>query len=273
MLIMANWKIKSKLRNCTGRLGNRTGIGLRFPTPVFHTRMDRRVQTSAWQTSNGKNLICFTSKYKPSRLFYRYLSSLFISVQVTSQQFLTCLFIFLLFSQLDAYVYRHQGTTQSHIYKRLMGRQRREVQRELLTTLGLSHRPHTPRNVEISSAPLYMLGLYKSASQFRVHDNRSYMVSGDRETLRRTQRQNVDELDYEEYDLPYDITTDLNRQIEDSGILSNEIGYVISNTSTGSFINPDSSFPLPPEEERRLLEESDVVVSYINTRQQQGAYL
>uniref|UniRef100_H2Z6V3 TGF-beta family profile domain-containing protein n=1 Tax=Ciona savignyi TaxID=51511 RepID=H2Z6V3_CIOSA len=53
--------------------------------------------------------------------------------------------------------------TQSHLYRRLAGRERRELQREILSLLGLTHRPNPTNHVFRTSAPMYMLGLYNSA--------------------------------------------------------------------------------------------------------------
>ena len=215
-------------------------------------------------------------------LLVRCFSRIFISVHVSSKQFLFFLFVFLLFSQFsspDAYVYRQKGRNQSFLHKRLMGRQRREAQREILTTLGLSHRPRaqSARNMEISSAPLYMLGLYSTASNLRSRNLPHFPLSEDEfrgQTASENQTQHVSRhyIDREEYDLPHKISTDLNRQIEDSGILSNEIGTLVTNSNL-DLISDDganSGLLFSPEEERRLLERSDVVISYINTKQQPG---
>uniref|UniRef100_H2Z6V4 TGF-beta family profile domain-containing protein n=1 Tax=Ciona savignyi TaxID=51511 RepID=H2Z6V4_CIOSA len=51
----------------------------------------------------------------------------------------------------------------SHLYRRLAGRERRELQREILSLLGLTHRPNPTNHVFRTSAPMYMLGLYNSA--------------------------------------------------------------------------------------------------------------
>ena len=260
-------------RSCTDKLLRRSSmeVPILSAAPNSSVEVDAKAPPPSLRLEPRKANFELASKHSILRLFDRFFSFLFISVHVSSQQFLSFVFVALLFSQINAYVYRQEGATQSHIYKRLMGRQRRDAQREILTTLGLSHRPRVSRSMEISSAPLYMLGLYKSASHFRAHDNASYPMPGsvNLDSMLSTQTENSD-LDREEYDLPLDISTDLNRQIEDSGILSREIGIIVPNSNSDSIASPSPSPSQTPNEEKQLLDQSDVIVSYINTRQQQG---
>lgn len=61
--------------------------------------------------------------------------------------------------------YADNGLQQTVVVNRLPGRERREMQQEILTLLGLHHRPK-PNSLGIDlSAPKYMLDLYRSLQQ------------------------------------------------------------------------------------------------------------
>ena len=190
------------------------------------------------------------------------------------------------FLMAESYVFRSEDERQSHLHKALFGRQRRDVQREILSILGLNHRPrlHAPRPIETSSAPLYMLGLYSSASLDQDQDpaldlSRIAKSNGDgrRNPREGVQNQRLSTLSSRHFRVdPRDrvissqSNVKLRKYIEDSGILTNEIGILESrksgNQGSGNLINNSRDL----ETERILTEQSDMIISFINTKQHQG---
>ena len=208
------------------------------------------------------------------------------------KQLFYVIFIFFFLTQFfstHAYVLQHEGETQSFLYKRLVGRQRREAQREILSILGLNHRPriHNSKSMETSSAPLYMLGLYTSASHLRGQDLVEIDPGHGRGSGRQTKPAHSNlggnpatefSLNSDEIVFPFRVATDLNQYIRDNGIMTNEIGvfepvaeqiHMLSSSGVQSRRNGYATV----DTERRLLDESDLVISFINTRQQQGKKL
>nr|NP_001071664.1 transforming growth factor beta superfamily signaling ligand [Ciona intestinalis]BAE06333.1 transforming growth factor beta superfamily signaling ligand [Ciona intestinalis] len=189
----------------------------------------------------------------------------------------------------DAYVIEHEGPTQSHLYRRLAGKERREYQRQILSLLGLNHRPR-PANQSYqvrTSAPLYMLGLYNSASggvaerpightQAEIDPTRNQLegatdlgggVGFDRYSLnRRTMPNGV---------FRGGVSTTLNRYLEE-GRIFNEVGIFEENSdqsrqpqsfhATGGPYNSLATNQV----EKRLLDDSDLVMSFVNTKQPRG---
>ena len=225
---------------------------------------------------------CAKARTKLFLLRRHCLSSLFINFH-----FIVYIFATLLFSQfliIDAYVYTHVGDTQSHLYKRLVGRERREAQREILTMLGLSHRPrlHSTKTIETSSAPLYMLGLDNTASHFRdqnlggenLDSNHSPTGGSNNQVMQDNrnqapQSQSLGRRFSANREANFEGVPNVNRYIENSGILSNEIGIFVPNSELIQNELPESRL-MSGEMEKNLLDQSDLVISFINTKQQQG---
>ncbi|XP_076811100.1 bone morphogenetic protein 7-like [Clavelina lepadiformis] len=223
--------------------------------------------------------------------FYR-----FYLINISLPQLLYIVFVIILLNAAatDAYVLAQEGVSHTYLHRRLAGRERRDVQREILSILGLSHRPRPSgvRAVEKTSAPLYMLELYTSASSIYPQDNvvgrsvgapfyeqtNNAVDSGDLTGGRRldSRGRSVGPFTRDPMTDTYSssITPLLNRYIADSGVLTNEVGVFESSQapppSPHTFGNADETYNgiRSNEVEKRLLDYSDMVMSFINTKPQ-----
>nr|CAB3225915.1 BMP5/7-like [Phallusia mammillata] len=173
------------------------------------------------------------------------------------------------FTHVESYILTHEGATRTYLHKRLVGRQRREIQREILSVLGLNHRPRPSgvRAIEKTSAPLYMLGLYNKVSLENIGLQTNSISSNRYENIRQPSPLPAGirlTTEMEHAMLP----PSLNRYLEDSGIMSNEVGVFDSQR------DPHNNSPrvgtynniLTNEIETQLLDDSDLVMSFVNTR-------
>uniref|UniRef100_T1J3K1 TGF-beta family profile domain-containing protein n=1 Tax=Strigamia maritima TaxID=126957 RepID=T1J3K1_STRMM len=78
----------------------------------------------------------------------------------------TCLPLILVFVAIDALVtggfYADNGVDQTIYFPKISKRERREMQQEILSVLGLNHRPKPQSHETDTSAPRYMLDLYNN---------------------------------------------------------------------------------------------------------------
>lgn len=227
-----------------------------------------------------------------ANLFLKFLNffSTFLSIRpaIPFKHVTYFVFFFLFFSQFvtsDCYVFTSEDSRQSYLHKSLVGRQRREVQREILSILGLNHRPRVHRPIETSSAPLYMLGLYSSAShsydeEMTLDSSRNAAPTGNMEYSGKTEVRNQrgpiifpGQFNTNQRDPInlYQTTSNLKQYIEDSGILTNEIGVFesggLQDQGFESHLNPSST---DVATEKLLTKQSDMIISFINTKKQQG---
>lgn len=194
-----------------------------------------------------------------------------------TQTFRICLYTFSILTiahitSVESYILTHEGTTRTYLHRRLVGRQRREIQREILSVLGLNHRPRPNgiRAIEKTSAPLYMLGLYNKVSldhiALQTNSLSSNRYNGGRQPLhdaagiRLTHEMDLTLLS------PY-----LNRFLEDE-IMNREVGVFESQREplnplprVGTYNNI-----LTNEVETQLLDDSDLVMSFVNTKNHHG---
>uniref|UniRef100_H2Z6V2 TGF-beta family profile domain-containing protein n=1 Tax=Ciona savignyi TaxID=51511 RepID=H2Z6V2_CIOSA len=183
----------------------------------------------------------------------------------------------------DAYVMAQEGTTQSHLYRRLAGRERRELQREILSLLGLTHRPNPTNHVFRTSAPMYMLGLYNSASDATPSDGMDIdpmrnLLAGDGEVTGgnvRSNRHTFNRRSASAVRLNHRLSGHMDQHTEESWIF-NEVGVFEESSdqmrSPQDFNAAGGTYDSLATNgvERRLLDDSDLVMSFVNTKQPRG---
>lgn len=170
------------------------------------------------------------------------------------------------------------NSSYSQQHRRLGKRERREVQKEILSVLGLPHRPRPDgepaRGLQEDSAPLYMLGLYNTVSGFseifhsrireemlpRNADSNSYLSpSSNADSSRIHHRTFPHSVGPFSDELPTDVHIATNSAYyklrEAQKVFSNEVGIPENNGQSIHF--QGSSL------EKRLLGDADVVMSFI----------
>ena len=99
----------------------------------------------------------------------RHPSNYYIGLYTRDVVQLTCVFLCLglVGYNIDAHsgFYADNAHQQSVMIDTLPSRQRREIQKEILTLLGLDHKPKPVPHVKQNSAPKYMLDLYNSLEE------------------------------------------------------------------------------------------------------------
>ncbi|XP_077117080.1 bone morphogenetic protein 7-like [Ranitomeya variabilis] len=75
---------------------------------------------------------------------------------------LDILFVLILLKLVTADPILEHGIHSSFAQRKLRGRERREIQKEILSVLGLSHRPRPHLHEKDTSAPMFMIDLYNS---------------------------------------------------------------------------------------------------------------
>lgn len=200
---------------------------------------------------------------------------------------LLLLILFMHFNQpVHAQSMDQQGENSAHSYqhRRLGKRERREVQKEFLSFLGLSHRPRPDgepaRGLQEESAPLYMLGLYNTVSGFselfhtRIQEETPPRNSESNSFLRQNHLSppsstETDRIPHRTFthsvgsfsdDLPTDVHIATNSAYyklrEAHRVFSNEVGIPENNGKSIYFEGGTL--------EKRLLGDADVVMSFIS---------
>ena len=276
---VCNYGTSQRRLSCTvpGRF-RKDCVSLNASTTTGAVRKKTRDSVSANSRSDSAILFFLTKNYFPFKF------SLFF-----------CFFTFaitLCFGPTNCYVLTHEGPTRTYLHRRLAGRERREVQREILSLLGLRRRPRPSGNrvIEKTSAPLYMIGLYSKASTEHLQSSNELDLNSDISAPTETSH-NRDSLWWQEQSShrrrawarsagPFGTGPDmgpyspvlgpaLTRYVEDSGILTNEVGvFDFGTTHSPTFTHPmsSSSGTLTSEVERRLLDDSDLVMSFVNAK-------